>query len=478
MNRETVIFATLILYKLVLVGIGLWASKRTNSTEDFFIGNKTLGPWVAAISSSASASSAWSLLGVSGAAYMMGYSALWLFPAVIGGYFFNWLWLAPRIHKLSAKTKAVTLTELLAGKDAWAKPIVLLCSFAIVFSFSFYIAAQFQAAGGTFANSFGMDADCAIMLGSLIILIYTLLGGFWAVSVTDTLQGILMAITALLLPIAAVYQVGGFTELVSGLNHSFTAQQLSLTGQHTGWMGFAFILGMLGVGLGNPGQPHVVNRFMALKDEKSIRTAKFIGIAWPVIVYGGMLLLGLCARILLPNAENNEQVLFGVTSILFHPVVAGIIIAAVLSAIMSTADSQLLVAASSLSYDIKKDITAKKSLLLSRLAVVAMCIISMLIALFAPEAIFSRVLFAWAAIGSAFAPLLIVLLLEKPIKGAYRFAAIFIGFTLTVYFNWQENTPGDVLERVLPFILAGVIAYSGREHQEQDAPEKNCELTS
>jgi sodium/proline symporter len=471
MNRETVILVTLIAYKLVLIGIGLWANKRTNSTEDFFIGGKTLGPWVAAISSSASASSAWSLLGVSGAAYTMGYSAVWLFPAVIGGYFFNWLWLAPRMYKLSVKTGAVTLTEILAGTGVWSKRIVWLCTFAIVFSFSFYIAAQFQAAGGTFANSFDMNANNAIMLGTLIILIYTLLGGFWAVSVTDTLQGLLMALTAIVLPVAAVYQIGGFDVLIDGLNASFTDSQLSWTGEHSGWMAIAFVLGMLGVGLGNPGQPHVVNRFMALKDEESIKVARYIGIGWPIIVYGGMLILGFCARLLVPEAENNEQVLFGVTTLLFHPILAGVIIAAVLSAIMSTADSQLLVAASSMSYDLKKGVSPAKSLLLSRLAVVLMCVISMLIALFAPEAIFSRVLFAWAAIGSAFAPLLIVLLLGKSIKGRFRFAAIFVGFTLTIYFNWQENSPGDVLERVLPFFLAGVIAYMGRTDK---APANHC----
>ncbi|WP_076420018.1 sodium/proline symporter [Colwellia sp. UCD-KL20] len=464
MTREFVILTTLLVYKLLLIAIGLWASKRTKSTEDFFIGGKTLGPWVAAISSSASASSAWSLLGVSGAAYTMGYSAIWLFPAVVGGYIFNWFWLAPKVYKISIKTNAVTLTELLAGKGSWAKPIVWLCSFAIIFSFSFYIAAQFQAAGGTFASSFNMDASQAIILGTLIILIYTLLGGFWAVSVTDTLQGSLMALTAIVLPTAAIIQVGGFSEIYSGLHTQFTPQQLSFTGEHTGWMAFAFVLGMLGIGLGNPGQPHVINRFMALKDKQSIKTATYIGIGWPIIVYGGMLILGLCARILVPNAENNEQILFGVTALLFHPVVAGIIIAAVLSAIMSTADSQLLVAASSLSYDIKKDLSAKASLLLSRLAVFVMCVVSMLIALYAPEAIFSRVLFAWAAIGSAFAPLLVVLLLGTPIKGAYRFFAILSGFTLTVYLSWQENTPGDIVERVLPFILAFSIAYLGREN--------------
>ena len=462
MDRETVVLVTLIAYKILLIGIGFWASKRTKSTEDFFIGGKTLGPWVAATSSSASASSAWSLLGVSGAAFTMGLSAIWLFPAVISGYMFNWLWIAPRIRRLGNDRNAVTLTDLLAGSDGLSKTIVYCCSFIIVFSFSFYIAAQFQAAGGTFATTFDMDSSNAIILGTIIILLYTLLGGFWAVSITDTLQGLLMAITSVVLPVFALVAVGGFGDLYNGLAIQLTSEQMSITGSHQGIMAIAFSLGLLGVGLGNSGQPHVVNRFMALKDDGAVKVGRYIGIAWPIIVIGGMLILGWCARVLLTDVADNEQVLFSVTNLLFHPVVAGIFVAAVLSAIMSTADSQLLVSASSLSYDLKLKGSKAKQLLISRLTVVGMSLVSLLIALYAPEAIFSRVLFAWAAIGAAFGPLLIVLLMGYQVKGHYRLCAIICGFVLTVFFNWQENSPGDVLERVLPFIIALAIAYMGR----------------
>ena len=463
MERETVVLITLIFYKVLLIAIGFWASKRTHSTEDFFIGGKTLGPWVAATSSSASASSAWSLLGVSGAAYTMGLSAVWLFPAVVLGYVFNWLWVAPRIRVLGNHLQAITLTELLAGKGHQAKYIVYCCTFIIVFSFAFYIAAQFQAAGGTFATTFNMDSGQAIILGTIIILVYTLLGGFWAVSVTDTLQGLLMAITAFILPLFALISVGGYGTLFNELHQELSATQMSLTSAHSGWLGMAFVVGLLGVGLGNPGQPHVVNRFMAIKDEASVKVGRYIGIAWPIIVIGGMLTLGWCARIILNSSDDHEQVLFAVTNELFHPIVAGIFVAAVLSAIMSTADSQLLVSASSLSYDLKFNASKQKQLFISRLTVALMCLISLVIALYAPEAIFSRVLFAWSALGSAFGPLLIILLMGYQVKTSYRLMAIISGFCLTVYFNWLHDSPGDILERVLPFVLAFVIAYLGRD---------------
>ena len=462
MQREHVILITLILYKVMLIAIGFWASKRTKNTEDFFIGGKTLGPWVAATSSSASASSAWSLLGVSGAAFTMGLPAIWLFPAVVLGYTFNWLWLAPRIRDLGNETHAVTLTELLAGTGTYAKHIVYCCTFIIVFSFAFYIAAQFQAAGGTFATTFEMNSDNAIILGTLIILVYTLLGGFWAVSVTDTIQGLLMAVTAFILPLFALIAVGGYGELFAELSQQLTHAQTSLIAEHSGWLGIAFIIGFLGVGLGNCGQPHVVNRFMAIKDEKSVRVGRYIGIAWPIIVIGGMLTLGWSARILLTSTGDNEQVLFAVTNLLFHPIVAGVFVAAVLSAIMSTADSQLLVSASSLSYDLKVKGSESKQLLISRFTVAFMCIFSLGIALYAPEAIFSRVLFAWSALGSAFGPLLIVILMGYQVKELHRLLAILSGFGLTVYFNWQVDSPGDIVERVVPFIVAFMFAYLGR----------------
>ncbi|WP_448212921.1 sodium/proline symporter [Colwellia sp. MEBiC06753] len=472
MERETVVLLTLIVYKLLLIAIGFWASKRTHTTEDFFIGGKTLGPWVAGVSSSASASSAWSLLGVSGAAFSMGYSAIWLFPAVVLGYMFNWLWIAPRIRRLGNDTSSVTLTNLLAGNDNYSKAVVYSCTFIIVFSFAFYIAAQFQAAGGTFASTFSMESQSAILTGAAIILIYTLLGGFWAVSVTDTLQGLLMAVTAIVLPIAGLIAVGGFEPLHQQLSAVLPPVQLTLAGEHTGWFAVAFIAGILGVGLGNCGQPHVVNRFMALKDEGAVNVGRYIGIAWPIIVIGGMLLVGFCGRALLSSGQHNEHVLFELTNLLFPPVVAGIFVAGVLSAIMSTADSQLLVAASSLSHDLKLKGSVKRQLLISRLTVAGMCLVSLIIALYAPEAIFSRVLFAWAALGSAFGPLLIVLLAGYKVKGAYRLAAIVLGFSLTVYFNWQPNSPGDVLERVVPFFLALAVAWFGRETNKNHAFEQ------
>ena len=463
MDYTTTVLVTLVIYKIVLIGIGFWSNQKTNSTEDYFIGGRGLGPWVAAISSAASASSAWTLLGVSGAAYAMGLSAVWLVPAVLFGYIFNWLWLAPKLQIKAAKEQTVTLTELLAsGSGKFKKPIIWFCSFCIVFAFTFYVAAQFQAAGTTFASTFEVSMESSIIMGTTIILIYTLLGGFWAVSVTDTLQGILMAIASLVLPVAGLFAVGGFTDLWMQMHHTFSETQMQLTGSHSGFIAIAFIVGLMGIGLGQPGQPHVVNRMMALRDEKAVQQAKIIAIGWATIVIGGMLIVGWCAKVLLAAEVNNEQALLEVTNMLFPPVVAGVIIAAILSAIMSTADSQLLVSASAMSYDVIDNKNSSKSLFYSRLTVVVMCIISMLLALYAPEDIFSRVLFAWNALGAAFGPLLIVKVMSKSVDGRFAFAAIVTGFVLSVILSLFPSPPGDYLERLIPFALAFAISWMGR----------------
>ncbi len=465
MDKTLAILLTLIAYKVVLVMIGFWASRRTHDNADFFLGGRRLGPLVAAISASASSSSAWTLLGVSGAAFAMGLPALWLFPATVSGFLINWFFIAPRLMRQSRADQSVTVTDVISGSRA--SPlyplIVRTASLIILFSFIFYIAAQFQAAGDAFASTFGMPIEAAVLTGALIILVYTLLGGFWAVSVTDTLQGLLMALTAVVLPVIALIAAGGFTALGSGLLLVSMPHELNATGIHVGIAGFGFVLGTLGIGLGYPGQPHVINRFMALRDEQALRRARLIAVAWASIVYAGMLLLGLCARVLtLEAGSSGEQVLYAAANTLLPPVLAGIMIAAVLSAIMSTADSQLLVAASAVSHDLGRLRHANTPrVAMSRWVVAGVCTLAVLLAIYAPDRIFTRVLFAWHAVGSAFGPLVLMKVLGREVDSRAILACLVTGFGLTVVLHAQPNAPGDVTERLLPLVLGLLIAWAG-----------------
>ncbi len=461
MDRTSSVLLTLVFYNAILIGVGLWARGRNKGVEDFFIGGRGLGPWVAAISASASSSSAWTLLGVSGAAYAWGLPALWLFPATVGGFLLNWLWVGPRLRVLARAENAVTLSEVVVPKTVGAnrKLILRVAAIIIVFCFTFYIASPFEAAGKAFESVFGLSKQNSILIGAGIVLLYTLLGGFWAVSVTDSIQGMLMVVAAVLLPAVAFAAVGGFNALVDGLAASGNSGS-PIGGSAV--VGVFFVLGLFGIGIGYPGQPHVVNRFMALKDARALRQGRVIALAWATIVYAGMLLLGLCARVLFTDLGDSEQVLFHTATQLLPGVIAGIMLAAVLSAIMSTADSQLLVAASAISYDWNLAGGKEKiGMAGTRTTVLGVLVLATVLALVWQADIFSRVLFAWSAAGSAFGPLLIVRLLGRSISSSATLAAMLTGFGMTIVVSLFPDTPGDVVERLLPFVLASIIADRG-----------------
>jgi len=457
----TTVLITLILYKIILVGIGLWAERRTKSEEDFFLGGRELGPIVGAVSYSASAASAWTLLGMSGVAYIIGLSALWIAAGAVLGSIIAWVWVAPRMMDYSRKHNILTLTDFLArGSDAgMKKAITLFASLIIFISFIFYIASQFQGAGNTFALTFGMSASSSIMLGGGVILLYTLLGGFWAVSVTDTLQGMLMLFTAILLPVMAYGAVvDSFGSLSAGLASVYDADALSLTGSNAGLAIIGVIFGNLAVGLGAIGQPHLQARFMALRDKRAMRTARYIGVGWYVIVFFGMCFLGLAGHALHPVVDNPENIFFILTGSLFSPVIGAILLAAVLSAIMSTADSMLLVAGATVSHDLGVGKAFKgRELLVSRFAIAFVCTTAIIVAINLPASIFSRVLFAWNALGAAFGPLIIMRLAGISVKPIGVLLAMIIGFGLAVFFYMSPNTPGDIVERLVPFAMGLVV---------------------
>lgn len=463
MEGTGAVLATLVVYNALLIGVGLWAKDRNRDVADFYLAGRGLGAWVAAISASASSSSAWTLLGVSGAAYAWGLPALWLFPATVGGFLINWVWVAPRLQRLAKEEGAVTLSAVVApaGLGNSRCLILRIAAVIIVFCFIFYIASQFEAAGKAFESVFDLSKKTSILLGAVIVLAYTLLGGFWAVSVTDSVQGMLMVVAAVVLPVAALMAIGGPADLIDGLRVVGMSGTSANPTLFAGVTGLFFILGFFGITINYPGQPHVVNRYMALKDERSLRQGRIIAITWAVLVYAGMLTLGLCARVLYADLADFEQVLFKSAESLLPPVVAGIMLAAVLSAIMSTADSQLLVAASAISYDWHlADGKFATGLLRTRVTVVVVLILATTLALLWRADIFSRVLFAWAAMGAAFGPILLVRLSGRSVSAGGTLAAMLSGFLLTVLISLFYATPGAVAERLLPFFVALAIAVT------------------
>ncbi|MEM7099460.1 MAG: sodium/proline symporter [Pseudomonadota bacterium] len=461
------VLATLIVYQVVLLGIGLWYRKAARSKDGFFLGDRSLGPWVAALSYAAGSSSAWSILGVSGIAFSQGLSSFWLLPGTLTGHIIVWFWIAPWLQKRSHERQWLTLSDVITDGLDQPKAILTyrLCAFVILFSFTFYVAAHFQGAANTFAAVFDFDFTTALLLGVAIVVMYTLFGGFWAVSLTDAIQAGLMLFAAILLPLLAYQAVGGLSGIVEFHSQQSSQNYWSLLGGESGWFAVGLMLGMASIGFGPLGQPHLLNRIMALGNGQQIRRARDIALGWFVIVLGGMYLLGICAHVYLNGVSGDaEQVFFVMAENLLPVAATGVLIAAVLSAIMSTADSQLLVAGSALAHDLKTDkkLAGVRAATSARLAVLGVAVAAMLLALGLPESIFSRVLFAWNALGAAFGPVIVCRVLGWQVKGGAVPLAISLGFGLTVVFYSLPNGPGDLWERAIPFVTAFVTLWLGR----------------
>ncbi|MGB0624622.1 MAG: sodium:solute symporter family transporter, partial [Luminiphilus sp.] len=366
--------------------------------------------------------------------------------------------IAPRLLEASHQHQLTTFIDFLCDPNDNHRSESLVRSAAVIIlvAFVFYVAAQFQGAGLAVTEVFAVSDTLAILCGALVILIYTWLGGYWAVSLTDTIQGVVMCLAAIALPLGTVISLGGLGPVVElidlgsqrgGGTNSVT---LSVIG---------FVIGSLAISLGTFGQPHLMVRFMALKDHRARRSAARITLIWYLVVFSGMVLTGLVGRGAFDSLNNNEQVFFALSEQVLPPVLAGLLLAAVLSAIMSTADSQLLVCASTLSHDLTDEPLkgSPRVLRRGRWAVVIVVVLAVLVALFLPAPIFSRVLFAWSALGAALGPTLFARLLGWQIPHGYRVTGFWMGFGLTVMVSLLPNAPGDILERLLPFMVHSLL---------------------
>ncbi len=470
-----VVLITLVAYKILLILIGFWAQRRVSSEQDFFLAGRQLGPWVAAVSYSASAASAWTLLGMSGLAFTIGLSALWVALGAVLGCAISWWVLAPRIMTIAAREQMLSATEFIAlgTEGPRRRAIITLVSAIILFCFVVYIASQFQGAGNTFAASFDMSSAESIALGGAIIMVYTLLGGFWAVSVTDTLQGLLMLFTAILLPVAAVVELGGPVAFWSALAQQTDGQFMNVTGGSLGLAALGMVAGSLVIGVSSFGQPHLVARFMALRDAGALRQGQVIATAWYALVFFGMCLVGFAGRLLVSELDNTEQVFFAVNAALFPSVLGAVLLAAVLSAIMSTADSMLLVTGTTVAHDLGiNERHQLRALTISRLVIGLISVLAVVVAIYIPATIFQRVLFAWVAIGAALGPVIVCRALGLPLQPERIFSAIAAGFLAAVCCYLLPNTPGDILERSLPFLLGlGILLLPvGKKSGEAHSP--------
>lgn len=460
------ITATFIAYLALMLFIGYYAYKRTSNSSDYFLGGRTLGPWPAALSAGASDMSGWLLLGLPGYAYAAGMESLWLAGGLLVGTWANWFFAAKRLRTYSITTdNALTLPEFLSRRfNDQSKLVQTIAAFFILVFFLFYTSSGLVAGGKLFETVFGLDYTIAVIIGTTCVVSYTLFGGFLAVSWTDLVQGLLMSAALLIVPIAAMQ--GGFTQLttdLAALNPELLTLWQGIDGQPLSWIA---IVSLVAWGLGYFGQPHILARFQATRSNKDLKTARRIAVSWTALSMLGAILVGLVGLLyvqgnMAEGLADGEKIFMLLVNAIFHPVIAGILLAAILAAIMSTADSQLLVSSSALAEDFYKQLirpnaSSSEVMMIGRLGVIGLSLIALFLAMSPDSSVLGLVSYAWAGFGAAFGPALLLSLYWKRMNRNGALAGILVGgITIVV---WKQLTGGiyDLYEIVPGIILATI----------------------
>lgn len=496
--NTTVFAVSFAAYTLAIIAVGIYSAKYAKrSDEDYFLAGRSLGPWVAALSASASSESGWVTLGLVGWAFTSGIQAYWIIPGCVLGFLFNWFVVAGRLRDRSAALGALTLPDFFAFHFKERVPLLrTLAVLVILVAMLLYVAAQLAAAGKAFSASFGgMDYKVGVLVGAAVVLVYTVVGGFRAVCWTDFLQALLMVGTLVFFPLYLLATHGGYGFIESELR-GVDESLWRLTPDKTGaaLIGFFLGSGALGINFGYAGQPHVLVRFMALRHRKDAVVAGIISAVWAVCVYWGAVTIGLMARAMASRGERwGQQMLekpdiygeLGLVLSAMHllpGILAGLVLAAVLAAICSTADSQLVVAASSVANDLYARVFAKSRrtshMIVNRVMVFAIGVGAVLLVLDKEVQVYKYVLsYGWAILGASFGPQLILVLLWRRASYAGCVAGMATGFSVALLWQlacevrkletesailmsiarWHESLVGDVEVYNLP--LAFVVAF-------------------
>jgi sodium/proline symporter len=465
------IIATFVVYLALMLAIGVYAYKWTSSSSDYFLGGRSLGPWPAALSAGASDMSGWLLLGLPGIALASGVESLWLGGGLLLGTWLNWLLVAKRLRTYSiVADDAITLPEYFAKRFQDNTPLLQgIGAFFILLFFLFYTSSGLVAGGKLFVTVFDLKYTTALVIGAVCVVSYTLFGGFLAVSWTDLVQGLLMAAALVAVPVIAMQSEGGYGQMMAAVeakNPELLTLWNNSKGEPLTWIA---IVSLAAWGLGYFGQPHILARFAAIRSNDDIPTARRIAVSWSFISMAGAILVGFAGMVYLDsnNVEmsDSETIFMVLVNAMFHPVVAGILLAAILAAVMSTADSQLLVSSSALAEDFykqvfNKDATPKQVVMVGRAAVMGLSIIALILAWDPENSVLSLVSYAWAGFGAAFGPALILSLYWKGMNRNGALAGIIVGGVTVVVWKYLSEKEIDAIfklyEIVPGFILATI----------------------
>lgn len=489
MDKTIIILITFCLYLLLMLGIGIYFYFKTKNLEDYILGGRKLGKWVTSISAQASDMSGWLLMGLPGLAYLSGISsAAWTAIGLAVGTYLNWKVVAKKLRIYTEKfDNAITLSSYFEHRfDDDKKMLSIIASIFILIFFTFYVASSFVSGGKLLNTVFGLDYKTAVLIGAIVIITYTFLGGFLAVCWTDLIQGILMFIAIVILPtIIIVTQREYFQfdlailssqkEVIAthGFMNILSKEGLGGAGATT-FIAINAIISALAWGIGYFGQPHILTRFMAIHDPEEISRSRQIAMVWVVISLAGAILIGILGRSL-----TNQQLLDDPEHVFMQMVLSytptfmcGILLSAILAAVMSTADSQLLVTASAISEDfyhgmVRKNASQKELVWVSRFTIIVVAIIAYLLAMDPNnESVLALVAYAWAGFGATFSPVIIMSLFYKKTTKWGAVAGMITGGSVTLVwpklgtlfsapiFDLYEIVPGFVLAMVVIFIVS------------------------
>ncbi|WP_070120944.1 sodium/proline symporter PutP [Bacillus marinisedimentorum] len=458
MNTATLI--TFIVYLVGMLAIGFAAYRLTSNLSDYVLGGRRLGPGVAALSAGASDMSSWLLLGLPGAMYAGGMNQIWIAVGLAIGAYLNWQFVARRLRSYTeVANDSITIPDYLENRFRdGSKFLRVISALVILLFFTFYTSSGLVGGAKLFVSSFGLTYNQALWIGAIVIISYTFLGGFLAVSWTDFIQGILMFLALIIVPIVAISNIGGWGETVNAAGSIDPAyldvfQDMTTLG----------IISLLAWGLGYFGQPHILVRFMAVRSIKDIPTARLIGMGWMVLSLFGAIFTGFAGIAFFADnpLPDSETVFIEFTQILFNPWVAGFLLAAILAAIMSTIDSQLLVSSSAVAEDfykaiLRKNASERELVWVGRISVLAIALIAILLASDQDSKVLELVSYAWGGFGAAFGPVIILSLFWKGMTRNGALAGIIVGALTVVIWKPLEGGIFDLYEIVPGFVLGWI----------------------
>ncbi|WP_194755753.1 sodium/proline symporter PutP [Aliidiomarina indica] len=508
---ETGTIISLVLYFIAMLGIGVYGYfKSTSDLSDYMLGGRRLGPGVTALSAGASDMSGWMLMGLPGAFFVAGFSEIWIAIGLVIGAYVNYRVVAPRLRSYTYIAKdSITLPDYFENRFAdTSRALRLVSALVIIIFFTLYTAAGVYAGGTLFQNAFGLNYEYGLLLTAGVVVAYTLIGGFLAVSMTDFVQGCIMFIALIMVPIAALSIMGGSAPVIAEVTQISPAMLNPFYG--------ATVLGVISLlawGLGYFGQPHIIVRFMAIKSLSDFKMARRIGMSWMIIALIGAMFTGIIgaaymathsgdlgpAAYLTESGQlaDSETIFIVLSQILFHPLVGGFLLAAILAAIMSTISSQLLVTSSSLTQDfykafLRRNASDKEQVLAGRVSVLLVAIVAVSLSLNPSQNLLSQVGNAWAGFGAAFGPLIILSLYWKRMTRWGALAGMVTG-TFTVLFwiyvpiagaplstHLYEMVPGVIMATLAIIVVSRITAQPqssvGREFEEMEGEiQQNAE---